>query len=271
MTYTRALLVAVAALAVGACSDDEGPTTLDTPPLAYVRYVHAVPDTTATDWRPVDQLEYSPAALGLAYRAATPYQAMEAGSRHLRIFPTSTDISVTSVPLIDETIDFDAGVYYTIIHTGYARTGASPEDHLDILTDNSFTAAPAGQYGIRVVNLTDAAYDLYATADTVTATPLPATPMFDDVPAGQRTAFVNSATGALVLRLTASGGTTVISKVAAPAGSAGDASLHQDPIAGTTVGGSLLTVIIFPGAVAADGTVGNPRIAYLLENRPPTP
>ncbi|RZI38375.1 hypothetical protein EGT07_34530, partial [Herbaspirillum sp. HC18] len=48
----------VTLVALTACRDDE-PTATTRPPLAGVRYIHAVNDTSRLDMRMIDQLEYS--------------------------------------------------------------------------------------------------------------------------------------------------------------------------------------------------------------------
>ena len=57
MRLSRLTLLAVpAALALAACNSDD--VTAETrPPLAGVRYINAVPDTSRLDFRMVDQLE----------------------------------------------------------------------------------------------------------------------------------------------------------------------------------------------------------------------
>jgi hypothetical protein len=124
MKLTRIALLFVAAVALGAC-DEAGtdPILAPTPALAYTRFIHAVPDTSGTDWSFIDRIDYSPKVFGLAYRGFSHYQGTFPGARKLRIFPSSTNMAVTSAHLIDETINLEAGKYYTIIHTGFARTG----------------------------------------------------------------------------------------------------------------------------------------------------
>src|SRR5688572_9469268 len=140
MKYYRAALVAAAALAA-ACDRETGPTDPNLAPVAFVRYVHAVVDTGATDWRPIDRLEDSPSGIAIAFRAFTSYQGMGVWARHLRIFPTTTNINQTSAHLIDMTITFAQDTYYTLVHVGNARGGT---DRLLVIEDDN-SAPPAGQ------------------------------------------------------------------------------------------------------------------------------
>src|SRR5688572_29164887 len=97
MTAGRQVRLLMVAGILTAC-DESGstPTLAPDVPLAYTRFVNGVADTGATDWRFIDQIEFSPLMFGVVFRGFSPYQGTLPGSRRLRIFPTSTDINVTS-------------------------------------------------------------------------------------------------------------------------------------------------------------------------------
>src|SRR3954471_19647356 len=98
MKSFKLALLAAAAAALTACGGDAGPTTPAKVPMGFTRFVNAVTDSGAMDWRFVDVIENSPTAFGLNFRQTFPgtgYQATGAGARHLRIFQTSTDIAAT--------------------------------------------------------------------------------------------------------------------------------------------------------------------------------
>lgn len=263
-TYTRALVCAAAAVAAAACGKDTEPIRPTLSPVAYVRYVHAVADTGATDWRPIDRLEASPAGLGVAFRGSTPYQAMGVGARRLRIFPTSTDITVTSQVLLDTTITFQADTYYTLLWTGSARANT---DQIIVIQDQR-TQPTTDQVGIRAINAapTAGAVDVYTAAPGAGVTPVVKNLAF-----GSASDYKLLPKGALTLRVTPTASTTVLASAAAPAGDPGNASLNQDPIAGATIGGSLLTAVYVPAGVAGspNRTITTPGVIYLLDNRPP--
>src|SRR5687767_13692468 len=80
------LLLLTDLLAIVGCGKDDGPFFAPEVPLAYTRFINAVPDTVTLDFRFVDFLEYSPYAIQLAFRGFTPYQGTAPGSRHLRVF-----------------------------------------------------------------------------------------------------------------------------------------------------------------------------------------
>lgn len=253
MKAFRLLLLCGAALATVACDDEGSVTEIDRPPMAYTRFVAAVPDTSGTDWRFIDQLEYSPPAFNLTYRSFTPYQMTAPGERHLRIFPTSSDIDITSVPIIDEMINLEADTYYTIIHAGYARDGATPEDRLIVLQDD-IPAVDDAHVAVRVLNLgtglsgTPAgAVDVYATATTGAA--LPSSPAFSNVEFGTASGYVTLDTGALALRALPSGSTTpALANASAPAGVLGNPAANLTTIGGSRMGGSAILAIFMPGS-----------------------
>jgi hypothetical protein len=70
MRALNAITAVATIAALAACSSDAGKVfTADNGPIAYVRFVNAVPDSGAGDWRFVDQIEGSPVAFGLTFRS----------------------------------------------------------------------------------------------------------------------------------------------------------------------------------------------------------
>ena len=253
MRAFRYLLLFSGVLAFAACSDDEGGRQVtDIPPLAYTRFVHAVPDTGATDWRFVDILDFSPAAFGMTYRQFTPYQGTHPGTHTLRIFPTSEDITVTSTRMIDQEVTFEAGQYYTIVHTGFADPGAATEDHIVIYQDPIPGSIAAGTYALRGMHhgVGWGPVDVYAPASTTAA--LPGTPLFAGLDYEEATAYQTMNVGAVALRALPAGQTVPLMTAAnatAPAGAAADPDDNLTAIGGTTIEGSAITAIFMPGSV----------------------
>ncbi|MGH7714055.1 MAG: DUF4397 domain-containing protein [Gemmatimonadaceae bacterium] len=272
MSHIRTVFLALGLIAfAGACEKDEGPFLAPEESIAYVRYVHAVPDTGRTDWRPIDAVVNSPPAFGLDYRGFTPYQAMGSGARQIRIFPTSTNINITSVALIDTTITFNADTYYTLVWTGFARAGQTPADRLVLIQDN-IPDVPAGQVSVRVVNLglDLASVDVFATASATAA--LPTSPLLSGVAAGAASAYQTQTPGPLALQVTATGTRSpILAQVLAPPGRAADATLNLTAVGGSTMGGSALTAFVFRRSVAGS-TAANfttPGIVYIVDKDPP--
>lgn len=277
MKLTRIALLFAGALALAAC-DESGTDAIlaPHPPLAFTRFINGVADTGATDWRFIDRIDYSPIALGMPFRGFTPYQGTATGARQLRIFPTSTDITVTSQQLIDETVTFEAGKYYTIIHTGYARTGSAPADNIIVMEDPIPTGIAATNFATRFVHLGTGlgAMDAHAVA-TTSSSIATSTPLFANVAYASQSAYNSTRPlGAFAFRAAAAGQTaTVTASAAAPAGSAADPTNNLTAIAGSSQGGSAFTAYLFPRSVAGSrapqtAAFTSPAIVYLYDKHP---
>ncbi len=206
MRLLRFAPIALAGAVMLGCKQDITGTTTDIPALAYVRYVHAMPDTGEVDVHLVDAVENlnfgDPSTGYTPYRTVTQY----------------TDINVVSQVILDTTLTLAAGTYYTILHTGFARNGASPHQQWVVLTDAP-PAVSTSQVAIRaIVAAPFGPVDVYKTADTTTAATL-GSPAFVNVAYGTPTAFANFAPGAAAFRAFNTGTTTpILTKVQAPAG-----------------------------------------------------
>lgn len=265
------LALAVAMTAV-ACDKDTGPFFPDHPPLAYTRFVNAVPDTFNLDYRFIDQLEYSPTAILLGFREFTPYQGTEAGARQLRVFTNPggdvPDINIVSQILVDETINLTAGTYYTIAVVGFARGGA-PALQLMVMED-PIPADAGGNIAIRTVHFGAGMgpVDVYSTADE--GDPLPGTPTFSSVSFGSASAYVTRAPGALAFQVTDAGAAAVVAASNAPNGVPGDPDNLLTTIGGVQQPGSAITAFVF--GASSPNTVGEefttPGIVYVVDRHP---
>ena len=157
MRFARSLLLGVVGFGLAACADaDLGPTTAKIPPLAFVRYINAMPDTLNTTVRWIDEVEFTPQTFtNVAYRAEGlgSFQGLKAGSRSLRVFTfqQSTNnfpVAGNTTILVDTTFTYEAGKYYTMIHAGSARAGTQ---RLLILEDEP-PAQPSTGTLLRVQN-----------------------------------------------------------------------------------------------------------------------
>lgn len=261
-------LLAAALLGVVACGeDDAGPILAPTPPIAFVRYVHVVPDTSRMDWRPIDAVDNSPFALGLQFRANTPYQAMGAGARRLRVFPTSENINITSQIVVDTTITFTPNTYYTLIHIGLARAGQAPADRIWVIEDPIPATIAASQVAVRVIH---AGVGLGAVdVERSTSASGTFTSVGTNVQYGTAGAYQLVPTGALVMRANNAGTTTALAAAStAPAGIAAGGGLSA--AGGSTIGGSALTAIVVPRSVSGSAAASftTPGIIYLVDKAP---
>ncbi|MHB0963737.1 MAG: DUF4397 domain-containing protein [Gemmatimonadaceae bacterium] len=267
------MLVAVLGIAAVGCSTEDGlPTATNAPPpLAYIRYINALPDTQNTTVRFIDYIEYTPQTFAnVAYRGIGQglYQGLKAGSRQMRIFNadvTNFSTAGNTAVLGDLTQTFEAGKYYTILFTGYARTGSKK-----IVVLEDVIPAPGSNIAIRVLNANTGlgsidAYKTAAAGDAITGTPA-----FAAVAEQKYSSYVTAAPGAFAIRATAAGNaTTIHASAAAPAGTAGTTS--ADPIGGATVAGTVITALVFPasvtGSMAAASTT--PSVVYVVDKQPP--
>ena len=282
MRVTRIGLALVGALMAVGCEKDDGPFFAPQVPLAYTRFINAIPDTTAVDFRFVDQVEYSPFAIQLAFRGFTPYQGTAPGARELKVWSNwggdSVYIRHVTQQILAETPTFEAGKYYTIVAVGYARTGQSPAVRLQVYEDPIPDAGSS--VALRVVNL---ATGLGALNVGITATydaPIPA-PTFSNVAYLGASAYVTRAPGAAYMRVQE---TTSATEIVAPGGSgntvgvgrqvppgaAGDPLNNLTTIGGSGQAGSAVTVFVFPRSVSGSRApnVTAPTIVSLIDKHP---
>ncbi|MDF1501983.1 DUF4397 domain-containing protein [Roseisolibacter sp. H3M3-2] len=253
MRLPRVTLLALSVAALAAC-DDDNTVTETNPPLAGVRYIHAVPDTGRLDFKMIDQLEYSANTVegsgGLTFRTGSRYYATEAKQRRVVVF-SFQDSSAATVQqrLTDTTITFEANKNYTLLYVGSARAGAGANRARFVVIEDAPPAVAAGNVHYRFYNATDAAVAGYVGA-TAAAT---GTPAVASVAPRTASPYTARATGALGFGVTAVGGTTALGTMLAGAGTAGTASVN--PVAGSGVAGTAFSVYAFPGAVAGSGAV----------------
>lgn len=275
------------ALFLAACKGQEtGFTQTNLGPLAYVRFVHAVPDRGPVVGRWVDKVENwvgtptSGTALGISYRAVTPFQGVSAGSRHFKIFPASNNIDSTQMVIADVTSDLAANTYYTFLLTGYrACNGASPAEQVVRIAETRPTI-PAGQFALRVIQAAPgftAAQDYYVTLTGTSA--LPATATFanqafsaDPAVLSGRT-WVLRDTGTAAVRAYNTGTTATANLTSTVTAGASTAQVSStNPLPGTRASGSALTAFVFPQQLtAACATTGTVQGAYGVDVRPAVP
>jgi hypothetical protein len=242
------------------------------------------------DFRAVDQVLYSQPFLNVLYRGLGDgnYQGYQAGSRHIRIFldpspsgvGVAVDPAVVSTVMVDSTINFVAGTYYTLLHVGSARAGAAVKQQLYIITDALPTQSTA-TVQFRVVNAaaTLGAVDVYAAASGTTA--LSGAPTVANLAFKGVSSYVSQAPGAINLRIT-NPGTTVTQGAAAgytvQVGTAGTTNLTAapgaaatDPIYGSGQGGSIFSAFIFDASVTGSKAANftTPGVVFYPDVQPP--
>lgn len=280
MRFQRLIFAVILACGVSACAKDVTGVTNTPPPLAYVRYINAVSDTFNMDFRAVDQVSYSQPFLNTLFRGIGEgnYQGYQAGSRHIRIFldpaPANTSVpvdpAVVSTIMVDTTIAFAAGTYYTLVHVGNARVGAAVKEKLWIITD-ALPTQTATTVAYRIINAApvQGAVDVYVRADGTTA--LSGTPTASSLAFQSASSYLTQSPGPLVIRLTAPGTLTAVGAAAGYTLQAGTAGTTlADPIFGSAQGGSVLTAFIFDASVVGSKAVqfATPGVVYFPDRQP---
>lgn len=259
-------LLPVAAVALAACSGDSVSKMVTPAPHAAVRWVNAVPDTMPLDYRVVD-IVTNAAAASIAYRGTSgSYQQIPPGAHRIRVFLSGTTTagngpSIVSTVVLDTTLTFEVNHYYTVLHEGYMKAGASPAHKL-VLLDDVFPASAASAVSVRAINASAAPVDIFATlADTIVGG-VSGTPLFANLGAGAISPYTSIAAApatpkARTYRITATvAGSpgSLLGDALAPVGAAqidsSATSARFDPVAGTKQAGSVLTFIATPAAVA---------------------
>ena len=296
-------LLPMAAIALGACSGDSTSALVKPDPHAAIRWMNAVPDTMPLDYRIVDIVTNASAA-SIAYRGTSgQYQQLVPGPHRIRVFLAGTTTagngpSIVTTVVLDTTVTFAANHYYTILHTGYMKAGASPHHKLIVL-DDVFPAPAAGNVAFRAINANPMAVDVYANVASATGGSVTGTPLFSNIASGAVGPYTSVATATApdtsTYRITATptGATaTLMGDALAPLGAAridsSATSAAFSPVAGAKQDGSVLTFVATPPALAytmtasgtnsnaagkllpvtPSGTLAAPAIVSLLDKNP---
>lgn len=274
MRVTRIGLALVGALMAVGCEKDDGPFLAPQVPLAYTRFINAIPDTTAVDFRFVDQVEYSPFAIQLAFRGFTPYQGTAPGARELKVWSNwggdSVYIRHVTQQILAETPTFEAGKYYTIVAVGNARTGSTPGVRLQVYEDALPDAG--GNVAFRTVNLATGLGALNVSVTAASTDPIPA-PTFSNVAYLGASSYVTRPTGNAWFRVQETTSATEIvsgNGRQAPVGAAGDPLNNLTTIGGSSQAGSAVTAFVFPRSVAGSRApnVTAPSIVFIVDKHP---
>lgn len=251
MHLSRLLLLPIAALSVAACGEDDGVTVNERPPLGGVRFVNAVPDGGAVDIRMIDQVNWSASSVnltsevGLPFRGATAHWPTEAKARHIRVFPTSSNIDQASTILVDTTITVVENKNVTLMLVG--TRAANNLRFVEI--DDTAPALTGNQIAVRVANAgITGGLAAYITPTNTTALAAPAAFTVADAFGGS--AYVVRDTGVFSIRAAAAGAPlTAIASTAAPAGAPADGLVAA--LGGYRAAGSALGAYVFPRACPA--------------------
>ncbi|HEX9892638.1 MAG TPA: DUF4397 domain-containing protein, partial [Gemmatimonadales bacterium] len=251
-------------------------------------FIHAVPDTGALDFRPVDIVENT-TFYGIAFRSTGQafYKNSRAGARHFKIFltpdqnlPAEQQQAMAQTVVQDINVTLEAGHRYTFILWGYSRAGSSPAMQLTILDDNP--GDPGSQVALRLVNAGAGlgAVDGFQYArGTATGTSCPGggtpaeTATWTGLAELTASAYVQTAPGTKCYRVTPAGsGTTLFADAMALAGAPPNTVTGHQALPGTTQAGSAVSGFVVPRSVLgskAPQTLTTPTIIFLWDRRPP--
>jgi hypothetical protein len=280
--------------------------TVSPEPFTSIRWVNAVSDTVAMDFRIVDYPSNA-SEPNLPFRASSGnWRNLPPGAHQIKVFFTNTtaagtDVSIVSQVFVDTTLTFDVGKKYTIVHYGFTKAGATPRNHLIVIEDVPPTPA-AGQIGLRAINAAPAlgTVDVYAIPAAATGGATSGGATFPNLAPGSVANWLGlaarpgpvppatSSPDSYRVAATAPASTTPLAEVLAPVGApavpsttvAGVVSQPLDPIAGTQQATSALTAVVFGPQVSytlrtpTGGTVTIPATAtggvtVLLDKHPP--
>lgn len=293
MNLHRFVFLGAALAAISACSSDNTSPNIVTPgPAGLVRFINAVPDTGALDFRFTDVVEGVPNVefVNLAFRGGTDrgYQRVSAGSHHVRVFMSGSNLNaaglandpaIVSTVMGDTTFTFVDGVHYTFLFNGASR---SKSQKFTIFTDAFTAPTTSGQFALRAMNGTTTAADFYVASGTAAATTITGTKTFANVAplsASGWTGFaVASSSGNYTITAADAGGSTVLASTVCPAGSAAVAEVSGvsgalQATAGCRITNSIMTAILFPASVAGSKAPSTsaftaPAIAVLIDKQP---
>lgn len=258
-TPIRMLALAVAAVALAACDDDD-PVSRSTPELA-LRVIHASPDAPR-----VNILVDGDAALsGVDYKEGSEFLTLDEGTYDIAVEAITPAGNAVVIDLADTALDGDTD--YSVLAIGKVANGS-----LEALVLSSGQAAiPAGQVRARVVHAAPDApvVDVFVTApaDSLAgATPL-ATLAF-----GEDAGPVTVPAGDYRIRIATTGpGATVVfdsGTVALPAG----ADLLVAAVANTTTGASPVSLVVNTGVdqfeILDAATPAAVRVGHLSPDAP---
>lgn len=296
MRFARYFLLAALAFSATACQDEDlGPTATVVPPLAYVRYINAVADSFPHTVRWVDDIAFTPQTFtNVLFRTEGigGFQGLRAGTRPFRVFTYQQNVlnfpvAGNTTMLKDTTFNFERGKYYTILYTGFLRTGSTPAAQLRIFEDEP-PASPASGTLVRTYNVAHTGeWDVYlgptatqvgdTSKTSVTYTAAPGTLIGSTTTATARTVVTNytaRALGAYQLRFTLRGtldrpgavATATPVRVAVPAGLAESADFEA--AGGSNIAGSVLTVWVFGAQTGGAGAAALPSALVTVDRSP---
>ena len=266
MRLSRLATLVIATAAISACGKDNV-TDPGLPPLAGVRFINGLADSSNVDARMIDQVQFSFQNIqNYQFRQGSEHQPVEAKARQIRVFPNSNDPAITSAFMVDTTITFAAGSRYTLLLTRETPT------HVHFIVINDDVPAPAaGQIAIRAVNASTGAIDAYV-VDTTT-TPIAGAPTAANIASFAASGYTSRGAARAALTVTPAGSAAVSATKAGPPSTNTPAPPGELPIAGVYSAGTAFSVYYFPRSVAGTSAPQTaaftvPAIVWFVDRNP---
>ena len=286
MNLPRLFVLGAALAVIGCGKDSTAPVDKKPGPAGLLRIVNAVPDTASMDFRFTDVVDGVPNVefVGLAYRQGpnVAYQRTAPGTHHLRVFMNggSTDPAVVSTVMGELDFSVADGVAQTLIFYGTSRSAA--QKFLTTTDARPTITAAAGTIGLRAVNLTAGAVDVYLIPGSTLATTASGTPVITNVAPSAASNYVTApvagAASGYTVVVTNAGTTTVVANTLMSPGTpftpeVPGVSGPLDPVAGSRISGSVFSSYVFPPSVAGSRAPSfpNPGATVAIDRNPPRP
>jgi hypothetical protein len=286
MGYAKLLTGTLFCLILSACDDSGVTGPQSRGPTSKVRVLNTVVDTGTVDFVFVDKVENLPTFREVPFRGHSggSYHAPSAGSRPLRIFPTSTNAALTSTILVETDVNLEPDARYTLVYAGRA---GSEEDTFMVLEDPVSLPTPAaGNIAIKALH---AAFgtgdvDIYVVPVDSTAASTPAdfqtraVRVLNNVGYLAQTAYVevpvrpSTGAGRFYRLVVTSPGSPTPLFAATPnlPGSPPPDGVTYGASPGVQIEGSVLTIVVAPGAMpnTRSATTSNQsRTAFFVIDR----
>ena len=288
MTWSRIGLGVAVVLALGACREVQQGVLEPIPPLAGLRYVNLVNDTSAVDFRIINYVGEAPSAgaanfrtggqpYGVATNFLPPHWPVEAGRDvHIRVFMNGTTPAIASQVVFDTTCTFTEGTNYTFYLYGSAR-GAGVHA---LVTTDAVPAITGSNIAVRAIHLGSTLAPSLATANVdvdvvaqATPSPLTGTSQFANLAYKAVSNYVTMPGSATLKAVGSAPGSRTFTTFTAnlPPGTVGTSTVN--PIAGSNVAGTAISVVVVPPSVtgsAAPQTAAFlvPTILFLIDRQP---
>src|SRR2546425_10514054 len=258
VAMNRLPLFVCCVVAVAGGYKKEATLTEALPNYAHSNWLNVVQNTMQLDVRIVDIISNA-SFMDADFRFAQLFPLnIEPGTRHFKVFLSSSVDTIAKRFILDTTYTFAEGQDYAFYLTGQARAGR-PRPLRAMITNLALPSPGAGKIAIRVVNLAPSlGWALAGTLPDTNAAPdvhilasngAPGTPSAASLAYGAASRYVVLDPGAYYVALTAPG--TLAPKAVVgtvPPGTAANPATSTPAIAGSHIAGSVLTAIIVPHA-----------------------